>query len=242
MFMNLSSTTFLGRIIRLPLRLIPKNAVLPVFSGPLRGAKWVVGSSVHGCWLGFYEREKVNLFVSYLKPTSVVYDVGANVGYYSLIAARKCLSGRVFSFEPLPSNVSLLKRHIALNKIHKMTLFESAVSNKDGEGYFDVSPSHSMGRLALQGNLKVRMLSLDSVIKRGQAVEPDIIKMDIEGAEYEALQGAMNLLTGKKPVLFLATHGERVHKRCCSLLRNVGYSLTPVDHLPIEKTSEIIAV
>jgi FkbM family methyltransferase len=239
---NLNSSTFIGKLLRIPLRFIPKTAIMPICSGPLRSAKWIAGSSVHGCWLGLYERVKVDAFIKYLKPTSVVYDVGANVGYYSLIAGKYSTLGAVYSFEPLPSNVELLRRHLIINKINNVTIFDCAVSDKEGEAFFEVMSSNLMGRLALQGNLKVRMSSLDSIIQLNQAAEPDIIKMDIEGAEYDALCGAVNLLKRKKPTLFLATHGAVVHTACCQLLKGIGYDLSSVDNLPVEKTSEIIAI
>jgi len=197
---------------------------------------------VHGCWLGWYERQKVKDFVNSLKADSIVYDVGANVGYYTLIASRQCKNGHVFSFEPVPSNVTFLRQHLSLNGARNVTVFEAAVGNTDGTSFFQTTSSNSMGHIASQGNLEVSLMTLDSLIGRGETKPPDVIKMDIEGAEYDALCGAMNLLKRKKPKLFLATHGKEVHAACCKLLTDIGYQLTPIDGLTIQKSSELIAL
>ncbi len=65
-----------------------RGARLCQFSqGPLRGKKWIVGSSTHGCWIGSYEHKKQRTFWLSLRPNDVVYDIGANVGFYTLLAA-----------------------------------------------------------------------------------------------------------------------------------------------------------
>jgi len=99
-----------------------------------------------------------------------------------------------------------------------------------------------MGHIASQGNLEVRLMTLDSLIGQGEVLAPDVIKMDIEGAEYDALCGALNLLKEKRPKLFLATHGKEVHAACCKLLTDIGYKLIPIDGQAIEKSSEVIAL
>src|SRR6267143_3626666 len=88
--MDLSSIPFtspVGKLLRLPLRLLPKQAVVPVLQGELRGTRWIVGSSTHGCWLGTYEHENQRLFASLVLASGLVYDLGANVGFYTLLAA-----------------------------------------------------------------------------------------------------------------------------------------------------------
>jgi hypothetical protein len=98
-----------GRALRLPLRLIPRSLVVPILQGPLRGARWIVGSATHGCWLGCYERAKQQGFVRILAPGQVVYDLGANVGFYTLLAARRVgPTGEVHAFEPGAENLEFV--------------------------------------------------------------------------------------------------------------------------------------
>ncbi len=131
---NISKSDFrthFGKLLRFPPKLIPGKTVLPILQGPLKGKKWIKGSSINGCWLGTYELDKQVLFSKYIKSGMTVFDVGANVGYYSLLASVLTgKEGKVFSFEPLPENISYLKKHIALNKLKNVSVVEKAVSNE----------------------------------------------------------------------------------------------------------------
>ncbi|MDW8317197.1 MAG: FkbM family methyltransferase, partial [Anaerolineae bacterium] len=84
---GISSKSLIGRVLRFPLRLIPPKAVLPIMQGRLKGRKWIVGSSSHGCWLGSYEYAKRIVFERTVRENSVVFDIGAHVGFYTLLAA-----------------------------------------------------------------------------------------------------------------------------------------------------------
>src|SRR5579864_334767 len=79
-FSAINRSSLLGRILRLPLRLLPRGSVVPILQGPLRGRRWIVGSSTHGCWLGSYENGEQKILQASIRPGSVVYDIGANVG------------------------------------------------------------------------------------------------------------------------------------------------------------------
>lgn len=155
----------------------------------------------------------------------VVYDVGAHVGFYTLIFSILVEStGSVFAFEPSPGNVALLRRHMKLNQCANVTLYQAAVTDYCGTARFDDARSSYTRQLNSQGGLEVRTLTLDSVLDEGVA-PPHCIKMDIEGAEYQALQGSRRLLSVHRPIVFLATHGPDVHRHCCDLLQDLGYRL-----------------
>jgi hypothetical protein len=95
----ISNCTLLGKVLRLPLRLLPKGMVVPILTGPAKGQKWIVGSSNHGCWLGTYELEKQAVLERFVKPGMTVYDIGAQAGFYSLFFSR--LVGGADSSMPL---------------------------------------------------------------------------------------------------------------------------------------------
>lgn len=165
--MNLSAVgaqTRLGRALRWPLRALPPAAVLPVLQGPARGMRWVVGSGVHGCWVGCYEQDKVRLFAASLRPGDVVYDVGANAGYYSLVAARRVgATGQVVAFEPYSLNVAALSHHVALNRLGNVEVVAAAVAARSGRGTFTPGANLSEGRLVPLDvpGLAVQTVSLD---------------------------------------------------------------------------------
>jgi len=212
----------LGKAVRLPLKLIPSSRVMTVKGGALKGAKWVAGSHIHGCWLGTYEADKQRLFAEHVKPGMVVYDIGANVGFYTLLASRLIgPTGHVYSFEPLPRNVGYLECHIALNGLGNVSVTSAAVSDYDGRARFKESHP-AMGGLSEDGELEVVTVRLDSLDLR----QPDVLKIDVEGAEAEVLRGALETLSRHRPTIFLATHGVTPHGACVSLLSGLGYELT----------------
>ncbi len=230
-----SVRSFAGRLVRMPLRLIPKDAVVPVLSGGLRGARWVVGSGIHGCWLGIYEADKQRRFAEFVRPGMTVFDIGAHVGFYTLLSSRLVgPEGRVFAFEPNPRNLPRLERHVALNKAVNTTVMPCAVAEARGEMGFELAPALStdsgyMGRISEGGSVRVRVECLDQLLDEGAIVPADLVKIDVEGAERLVLEGGRRFFTSRKPTIFLATHGEEVHRECCELLRSWGYALSSLD-------------
>jgi hypothetical protein len=131
---NLDSRSRLGRLLRLPLRLVPPTAAVRVLSGPLRGMRWIAGSAPAGAWVGTLERAKLKQFVRRLRRGMTVWDVGANVGLYTLPSARAVgPTGRVYAFEPMPRNLDLLRRHVAMNRLPNVEICEAAVADTGGD-------------------------------------------------------------------------------------------------------------
>jgi FkbM family methyltransferase len=211
----------LGKFVRLPLRAIPKSATVRVLRGPLRGARWIVGSSTHGCWLGTYEQAFQSFFSSVIPEGGVVWDVGANVGFYSLVAARK--AAKVVAFEPLPENIKYLRCHIELNRLEdRIEVCAAAAYDHDGTGLFAIVPGdRSEGSLRSYGTLPVRMIRLDS-----HGTVPDMIKIDVEGNEYEVLRGAVETLRIHRPIVLVARHSS--DSRCQNLLEELGYQVSEI--------------
>jgi FkbM family methyltransferase len=244
-FSGINSGSISGRILRWPLRLVPRTAQVRIVQGPLRGKKWIAGSSNHGCWLGSYEYEKQMAFCREVRKGSVVYDLGANVGFYSLLASTLAGNeGMVFSFEPSPRNLHYLSKHVELNRISNCRIFDVAVSSSDGVAQFYLDPNHAEGRL-IPGEQKhtvpVKTVKLDTLVFSRKMAPPDLLKCDIEGGEYEALKGAEATLRQFAPVIFLATHGPEVHRHCCELLVSLGYELLPLDNSSLPEATELIA-
>lgn len=251
-FSGIKSSGPFGKLLRWPLRLVPRAATVRIMQGPLRGKKWIVGASNHGCWLGSYEYEKQMAFCREVKQGSVVYDLGANVGFYSLLASTLAgKEGMVFSFEPSPRNLRYLTKHIELNQISSCRIFDMAVSSSDGVAQFYLDTNHAEGRLmpdrlqltegGQNHTVPVKTVKLDTLVfSRGMA-PPNLVKCDIEGGEYDALKGAEATLRQFAPVIFLATHGTDVHRRCCELLDGLGYDLLPLDNSSLADATEIIA-
>jgi FkbM family methyltransferase len=238
--------TLLGALLRAPLRLIPRNSVLRVRSGVNQGMRWIVGSSIHGCWLGHYEIEKQAAVRRLVKRGMKIFDVGANAGFYTLAFSRLAgTTGRVWAFEPLPENVRNLRRHIELNALQNVTVVEAAVAEKSGVAGFEAAADNSVGHLSERSAFRVRTVSIDEICADPATGMPDLIKLDVEGAEGAVLAGARQTLARSHPIVLLATHGPEQERLCVEILRQTGYELAYLDGAPvtgIPASDELIAM
>jgi FkbM family methyltransferase len=133
-----------------------------------------------------------------------VVDVGANIGYFSLLFARLVgPTGRVYAFEPEPRNFELLRRNIARNGYTNVTTVRKAVSRASGRQQLYKSPDNLGDHRLAHGpadrdSIDVAVVALDEFFAGDSRV--DFIKLDIQGAEYGALQGARALLARSNPL------------------------------------------
>lgn len=235
--------SYVGKVLRSLLARIPPAAVVRVLSGPLRGARWVRGAGVDGYWIGTYEAKKQRLFARHVRPGGVVFDVGAHVGLYTLIAARRVgPAGHVYAFEPFPDNVRHLAEHLRLNGVENVSIMETAVTDHAGSVSFVPGLDSFTGKVSTEGAVTVQSASLDGMLASGQVCAPDLIKMDVEGAEFGALAGAQGLLAAKRPVIFLAVHSPELRARCLEFLGRIGYDLQPLDTAAAAEAYEFLAV
>ena len=235
----MSKLSIVGKIVRLPLALIPKSLVVTFLSGPLKGFKWIVGASNHSYWLGFYEKRMKQLLLENLKAGDSMLDLGGHVGYYSLIGSRLVGStGRVFTFEPLPRNIKFLEDHLRLNKVTNVRLYKGAIA--EYEGTFKLNDSSPVGaRLSETGGLDVRVYSLPKLWEEKELPIPQVIKMDIEGAERTLLPAIRSYLAQNNIKLFLSTHGKDTHRACVALLQELGYQFIPLDGATLDTCTEM---
>ncbi|MEH2006873.1 FkbM family methyltransferase [Nostoc sp.] len=239
-FSGISNQTILGKILRILLQFIPATTVMPILQGKLKGKKWIVKSGQHGAWLGSYEYEKQIIFQQIIQEGSIVYELGSNSGFYTILASVLVGSqGKVVAFEPHPQNLHYLKQHLRLNHLENVIVIDSAVSDSSGVIQFD--GSGFTGHISSQGELQVKTVSLDELIDTEQILPPNFLKIDIEGAEMLALTGAKSILSKIHPTILLATHGIEVHQQCCQFLNSLGYRLETIYGEDIQNSNEIIA-
>jgi FkbM family methyltransferase len=183
--------------------------------------RWILGSTEPNYWLRPYEQAKISRLLTYLRPDAIFYDIGANAGYYSLIAAHHVR--HVYAFEPLPINVRYLRRHIAINRLLNCTTVEAAVTDRDGMTSFHLGRTRCEGAVGDGGDLLVHAVRLDSY-----QVQPDVIKIDVEGGELGVLEGARRVLA-HHPVIFVATHTADLYHQCRRLLMECGYRVEDLE-------------
>jgi FkbM family methyltransferase len=148
---------------------------------------------------GVYERCTTELFKSLLKPGMVVLDIGANFGYYGLIAARAVgNTGKIYAFEPEPKNFRLLVNNIKLNAFANMIPLPIALSNEDGKASLFLNKTNLGAHSVCQRNVaavgdlvEVETTTLDNFVQRKMETQRvDLIIMDVQGAEGLVIAGA----------------------------------------------------
>lgn len=228
-FSAIAEKSLIGKVLRFPLRFLPAQLCLPVLQGILRGKYWIVGSSVHGCWIGSYEFEQQRILTEQIKPGMVFFDIGAHVGFYTLLASNRVSSnGRVVAFEPLPRNLKYLYQHLRLNRIENVQVIEAAVTDSNGSIEFEEHASSSMSRITPGGSLQVKTVSIDMLLSHGMIPAPACMKIDVEGAELQVLKGAAETLRRYHPTLVLSTHGSWLHQQSTLYLKDTGYRVISI--------------
>lgn len=250
---------------------------VPILRGRLAGTRWLpaAGGKTLRVLLGTYEPEQTALFGRLTATGATVFDVGAHVGYYTLLASALVgPAGRVAAFEPDPDNLRFLRAHVEVNRRSNITVIGAAVGECTGEALFEAGTGSGTGHLAggvghaaaaaapvagaaagsagaaIQSvnagagaaagiRIRVPVISLDEFVAARDCV-PDVLKIDVEGAEEMVLRGADRLLAERGPVIFLSTHGPDVHRECCRLLAAKGYRLEPITGTGVETATELL--
>jgi FkbM family methyltransferase len=201
-----------------------------------------------GDWLGRhvyatgeYEPATAAVIKAILRPGDTFVDVGANVGYFTLLgASRVGPRGRVFAFEPVPHLRKQLAANVRLNRFATVTVRGEAIAEQPGEAEFFLGPADHCGTSSLRsvagsaGTLTVRTGRLDDMLPAEQKVR--LIKIDVEGAEYAALCGMHDCLRRHHPDLvievtdaFLRAMGHSA-EMLFRFLRETGYRMYVIDH------------
>jgi len=165
----------------------------------------------HGCLNNNWEPSETNFFISRLHSGDTVLDIGANIGWFSLVAAKHIgNTGVVHSFEPRPETARMLIRTLALNNLRSIVhAWEYALSDEAGEieinwgvgtdnpGGSFISEISSKNKVGIQ-SARCKAMRLDDLLPD---IKPDVIKIDVEGAEPLVFSGAVNALKRGRPVV-----------------------------------------
>ena len=185
-------------------------------------------------WAGAYETELVSLLKKTLKPGMTFLDLGANIGYFSVIAAALVKdNGQVHAFEPMPQNLTRLRKNLA--PFHWAMAQPYAVGNVTGEvpihysdkeaGWASIHDQHGLGNLPC--NSTVSVIRLDEWMQNNSPNRVDFIKLDIEGSELDALLGGRRMLSLFHPAIVAETKFGWNYDEIHQLLRAEGYECRP---------------
>lgn len=164
----------------------------------------------------------------HVAPGATVYDVGANIGFFTLLAARLAgPTGRVEAFEPLPAAADGLRRHVTLNDAQTVTVHEVAVGARGGRAQLMAVQEGSWSHLAQRGRhpdtvqvLEVDLVSIDELVAGGMS-PPDFVKIDVEGAEIDVLEGMRQTVAAHEPVIVCELHGSNAE--FLAHIETIGY-------------------
>ena len=180
---------------------------------------------------GEFSESEVQVFRDILKPGGVVLDIGANIGCHTVAFSRLVgPSGVVFAYEPERNNFATLAGNVAINNIRNVYLFQKAVGSSGGliaVPELDLEKTVNFGGLSLDYDYSngvhypVPLITLDEC----KFVRCDLIKIDIEGMEKLALQGAQETIEKCKPVLYVENDREEKSKELIEFIKSLDYEV-----------------
>lgn len=194
-------------------------------------------------WTGTWEHDITTTIAAQVHPGMTCLDVGAHRGFMAGVMARNG-SSRVICFEPNPDNAATVADLIALNPDLPIEVMALAVGAQDAQAQFEIMPESSMGKLSTSTfqhgetgarTIDVTIRTLDGLLAEGAISVPGFLKIDIEGAELDALCGATGLIEAHHPTLLIEAHSYELLRGCADWLGARGYRVsvvqTPLDEI-----------
>lgn len=216
LLMRCCHSAALRRFGRLGLR--NRDGVIAAGSGA--GLRFNPGRANPDYLLGHNEPPVQQVLAEQLKAGDVFHDIGANVGFFSVIAARLVgPTGQVWAFEPEPANAAVLRRNIALNGLGNVHLRQQAVSDHGGSGHLQLAVyagGHALDSAPpppdSRGTLPVELVSIDELLADGLVTAPTLVKIDVEGGEQAVLAGMAGTLARHRPLVVYEIDAERTEQ------------------------------
>jgi len=213
--------------------------MLKIRSGPLVGKKWKASSGIRFI-KGTYEPKNVEAIQKTVREKDIAYDIGAHVGYFSILMGDLVGSGgKVIAFEPRRLNLNYLKWHISTNHCENIKIFVKALGDYSGHAKLETRTGSGTGYISETGDENVEITSIDELVESGILPPPTFLKIDVEGGEIAVLRGAQKVIEKQRPRMILATHGDKIDAECRTLLREWNYDIHDIDHE--SGTKEMIA-
>lgn len=171
---------------------------------------------------GYYEKNETDYWLKRTEKAKTIIDIGANVGYYSLIASKNIQQnkGTIYAFEPVSKNFARLNENILLNKIDCIICYKKAVSNENASIKINVGNDQNWGMSSINSHNHlsseseiVQCETLDSFCKSVNISRVDLIKIDVEGAELNVLKGMQKIIEIYKPEIMIEVSDQHLNKQ-----------------------------
>lgn len=208
------------------------------------------------------DRGEVALLKSILRPDHVFFDVGANIGVFTLLAAKRLDRGCVHAFEPSGAHLTKLRDNLNLNRFQNVIVNAYGLSNASGQRtlFFplNTTPLHNTGMASLfTGQLRdytveqVMVKRLDDYVMERAVSSVDVIKIDVEGSELDVLEGGVKTLAKYRPLVVMEVNkshlaaAERSVEELLAFWKRMNYDLYRIDNngalLAIQDVSNFLA-
>jgi FkbM family methyltransferase len=190
--------------------------------------------------LGTNELPVQNALAEHLSSKDVFYDIGANVGFFTIVGAKLVGPyGKVISFEPVPENANVIRHNVQINQLQNVSVVEKAVSNHNDYESLQVTTYSGGAMLASAGTaddvartIKIPVISIDHAITNSELPPPNVVKIDVEGAELNVFLGMVYTLRCYHPVLIYEIDDqteeafEQKRTSCEQFLMGFNYQIT----------------
>jgi FkbM family methyltransferase len=232
---------FLDRLSRRIFRIFLGTGSVRIESGPMTGLSLAVSEHIsHAHIRGTYELETQDAIMKHLRPGFVCYDLGASIGYLSLLMASAKAS-HVYCFEPAPHAAEEIHKHMSVNSFDNYSVIRDPVSNTKRQVRFALTEV-TYGSGIVDADTRWPVLELTSVTLDEFAAShefPDFIKIDVEGEEDRVLEGARTILEKRQTLICCEVHTNEDAEQVSSLLNEYGYRITTLDGKPFRIAGEI---
>jgi FkbM family methyltransferase len=183
-----------------------------------------------------------NALATHLRPGDVFYDIGANVGYFTVIGARLVgPSGHVYAFEPASESAEFVRRNADRNGFSNVTIVQKAVSDTTGRGelviveYSGGAALSTATPVADGARVAVDLITIDEFVSEPAVLPPTTVKIDVEGVELEVLRGMADTIREHRPTIVCEIDDEtqsafdEKYRACLDFVRAVGYEVTSLE-------------
>jgi FkbM family methyltransferase len=219
-----------------------KDKVISIEEGPMRGIKLATSRHTsHAHITGSYERDVQNAIDGMVREGDICYDLGASIGYMTLLMARR--AKHVYSFEPAPHAIAEMRRHLAVNDMRNVTVVPSPVSDGVRAVRFCLTDA-AYGSGINETETRWPVLQLETttldLFARDHPI-PDFLKMDVEGEEGAVLDGAHEILAHRKTSICCEVHNREAARSVIGTLEQFGYKVTLLDGSTAKVPEELVA-
>ena len=209
------------------------------------------GVALRCFWNNHYEKKTLEIWSKLSAIEGIVLDIGAHTGIYSLAANNSIKKGQILSFEPHFLNFARLNLNLRGNGFSTRTMFMNTVGKENQIQPFSVmnnidylTSGGKIGNIKNQFTTQIQTIAIDSFLDKTARNNVKLIKIDVEGNEYQCLQGMIETIKSSKPIIFFECISEKNNREIETVLKSHDYSFFIIDDNEgfLEETENIIPI